>query len=175
MKPFLLRLDRLLTFLTHLAALLAGLFILATALIIVYEVIMRSLFHAPTEWVLEVSTYLIIMAGFLGLAITFREDAHVRVDLLAARLKGKTQRYLNLVTDFLSILLFLVFLTESADLVTASYAYGKLSPSILRFPLFIPQLALVLGSALLLGELVRRFLFDLFRIETQRKKKEGAA
>ena len=48
MKPFLLQLDRLLTFLTHLAALLAGLFILATALIIVYEVIMRGLFHAPT-------------------------------------------------------------------------------------------------------------------------------
>ena len=175
MKQFLLGLDRALTLLTRLAALLAGLFILATALIIAYEVVMRDLFHAPTEWVLEVSTYLIIMAGFLGLAITFRENAHVRVDLFSARLSREARRHLNLVTGFLSILLFLVFMTESADLVSASYVYGKLSPSILRFPLFIPQLALVLGSALLLGELVRRFLFDLFRIGKAYETKEASA
>ena len=172
MKQLLNGLDRLLTLLTRAAALLAGLFILATAFIIVYEVVMRGLFHAPTEWVLEVSTYLIIMAGFLGLAITFRENAHVRVDLLAGRLSGRARRLLALVTNFLAILLFLVFLTESTDLMTATYAYGKLSPSILRFPLFIPQLSLVVGSALLLGELVRRFLLTLAGADA---KKEASA
>lgn len=172
MKQLLNGLDRLLTLLTRAAALLAGLFILATAFIIVYEVVMRGLFHAPTEWVLEVSTYLIIMAGFLGLAITFRENAHVRVDLLAGRISGRARRLLELVTNFLAILLFLVFLTESTDLMTATYAYGKLSPSILRFPLFIPQLSLVVGSALLLGELVRRFLLTLAGADA---KKEASA
>ena len=172
MKQLLNGLDRLLTLLTRAAALLAGLFILATAFIIVYEVVMRGLFHAPTEWVLEVSTYLIIMAGFFGLAITFREKAHVRVDLLAGRISGRARRLLELVTNFLAILLFLVFLTESTDLMTATYAYGKLSPSILRFPLFIPQLSLVVGSALLLGELVRRFLLTLAGADA---KKEASA
>lgn len=172
MKQLLNGLDHLLTLLTRAAALLAGLFILATAFIIVYEVVMRGLFHAPTEWVLEVSTYLIIMAGFLGLAITFRENAHVRVDLLAGRISGRARRLLELVTNFLAILLFLVFLTESTDLMTATYAYGKLSPSILRFPLFIPQLSLVVGSALLLGELVRRFLLTLAGADA---KKEASA
>ena len=82
MKQFLLAIDQILEKLTQAAAILAGIFLLATAFIIVYEVIMRGLFHAPTEWVLEISTYFIIVAGFLGLAITYRQRAHIQVDLV---------------------------------------------------------------------------------------------
>jgi len=164
MKQFILRFDAFLGQLTRAAAILAGLFILLTAFIIVYEIIMRGLFHAPTEWVLEISTYFIIMAGFLGLAVTFREQAHVRVDLLTDKLSGEMRRKVSLVLNFLAFFIFLIFMTESMDLVTASYSYNKLSPSILRFPLFIPQLALVLGSTLLLGEIFCRFCFDWLRI-----------
>jgi TRAP-type mannitol/chloroaromatic compound transport system permease small subunit len=100
MKHILFYLDRISKLLSEAAAVLAGLFILATAFIIVYEIIMRGIFHAPTEWVLEVSTYFIIMAGFLGLAITFRHDAHVRVDFLTGKLTPAHQRLVNLVTNF---------------------------------------------------------------------------
>lgn len=55
-----------------------------------------------------------------------------------------------------SVLLFFVFMTESTDFVLISYEYHKLSPSILRFPLWIPQLPLVLGSGLLFLELIRQ-------------------
>jgi TRAP-type C4-dicarboxylate transport system permease small subunit len=166
MKELLSRFDCLLGRLTKAAAILAGLFLLAAAFIIFYEIIMRDVFQAPTEWVLEVSTYLIIMAGFLGLAVTFRAHAHVNVDFLSARLSQAAQRHLDMAVNFFSILLFLIFMTESMDMVTASYSYHKLSPSILRFPLFIPQLSLVLGAALLLLELVNRFLRELFQMDT---------
>lgn len=161
MKQFLLAFDKFLEKLSKAAAILAGIFILATAFIIVYEVIMRGLFHSPTEWVLEISTYFIITAGFLGLAITFRQKAHIQVDLFASKLSKKNSRNVNLCLNLLAIFTFLIFMTESMDQVTASFVYHKLSPSILRFPLYIPQFALVLGSALLLGEIIRRFLFDL--------------
>lgn len=161
MKQFLLAFNIFLETLTKAAAILAGIFILATAFIIVYEVIMRGLFHSPTEWVLEISTYFIITAGFLGLAITFRQKAHIQVDLFASKLSKKNSRSINLCLNLLAIFIFLIFMTESMDQVTASFLYHKLSPSILRFPLYIPQFALVLGSALLLLEIIRRFLFDL--------------
>ena len=60
----------------------------------------------------------------------------------------------------LSVLLFFVFMTESTDFVLTSYEYHKLSPSILRFPLWIPQLPLVLGSGLLFLELIRQSWAD---------------
>ena len=79
-----------------------------------------------------------------------------------SKFSKKNSRNINLCLNLLATFTFLIFMTESMDQVTASFLYHKLSPSILRFPLFIPQFALVLGSALLLLEIIRRFLFDLF-------------
>ena len=163
-KDMVLLYDRILGRVTHFAAVLAGCLLLFTALIICYEIVMRDVFHSPTEWVLEAATYAVIIAGFLGLAVAFRGNAHVRVDIFAGRFAPETKRRLDMALNLISFLLFLIFMTESMDLVTASYVYHKLSPSILRFPLFIPQFALVLGSFLLLGEIARRFLFELLRL-----------
>ena len=163
-KDIVLLYDRILGKVTRAAAVLAGCLLLITALIICYEIVVRDFFHSPTEWVLEVSTYAILVAGFLGLAVAFRDNTHVRVDIFAGRLAPETKRKLDMVINVISFLLFLIFMTESMDLVTSSYVYHKLSPSILRFPLFIPQFALVFGSLLLLGEIARRFLFELLRL-----------
>ena len=163
-KDMVLLYDRILGRVTHFAAVLAGCLLLFTALIICYEIVMRDVFHSPTEWVLEAATYAVIIAGFLGLAVAFRDNAHVRVDIFAGRFAPETKRRLDMALNLVSFLLFLIFMTESMDLVTASYVYHKLSPSILRFPLFIPQFALVLGSFLLLGEIARRVLFELLHL-----------
>ena len=56
--------DRALGCVTCTAAAIAGLAILATAFIICYEIIARSILHRPTVWAMEISTYLLILAGF---------------------------------------------------------------------------------------------------------------
>ena len=76
---------------------------------------MRDFFHSPTEWVLEVSTYAILIAGFLGLAVAFRDNAHVRVDIFAGCLAPETKRKLDMGINVISFLLFLIFMTESMD------------------------------------------------------------
>ena len=106
------------------------------------------------------------------MAVASRDNAHVRVDIFAGRLAPETKRKLDMVINVISFLLFLIFMTESMDLVTSSYVYHKLSPSILRFPLFIPQFALVFGSLLLLGEIARRFLFELLRLPLDQDRNE---
>ena len=171
-KDIVLLYDRILGKITRAAAVLAGCLLLITALIICYEIIVRDFFHSPTEWVLEVSTYAILVAGFLGLAVAFRDNTHVRVDIFAGRLAPETKRKVDMIINVISFLLFLIFMTESMDLVTSSYVYHKLSPSILRFTLFIPQFALVFGSFLLLGEIARRFLFELLRLPLDQDRNE---
>ena len=171
-KNIVLLYDRILGKVTLAAAVLAGCLLLITALIICYEIVVRDFFHSPTEWVLEVSTYAILVAGFLGLAVAFRDNTHVRVDIFAGRLAPETKRKVDMIINVISFLLFLIFMTESMDLVTSSYVYHKLSPSILRFPLFIPQFALVFGSFLLLGEIARRFLFELLRLPLDQDRNE---
>ena len=171
-KNIVLLYDRILGKVTLAAAVLAGCLLLITALIICYEIVVRDFFHSPTEWVLEVSTYAILVAGFLGLAVAFRDNTHVRVDIFAGRLAPETKRKVDMIINVISFLLFLIFMTESMDLVTSSYVYHKLSPSILRFPLFIPQFVLVFGSFLLLGEIARRFLFELLRLPLDQDRNE---
>lgn len=171
-KNIVLLYDRILGKVTRAAAVLAGCLLLITALIICYEIVVRDFFHSPTEWVLEVSTYAILVAGFLGFAVAFRDNTHVRVDIFAGRLAPETKRKVDMIINVISFLLFLIFMTESMDLVTSSYVYHKLSPSILRFPLFIPQFALVFGSFLLLGEIARRFLFELLRLPLDQDRNE---
>ena len=148
--------DRALRLLSRLAAIVAGLCILAVAFIVCYEIVMRGIFGAPTEWVLEISTYLIVAAGFLGFGVTLRRRGHIQVDFVVERFSPKARCVLDFCMTLLSALLFFIFMTESTDFVLASYEYHKLSPSILRFPLWIPQLPLVLGSGLLFLELVRQ-------------------
>lgn len=47
---------------------IAGICILATAIIVAYEVVLRFVFNAPTEWVNETSVYLVMVSAFLGFA-----------------------------------------------------------------------------------------------------------
>lgn len=170
MNTYIYYYKKILSALTYSAAFLAGLCILATALIIVYEIIMRGLFKSPTEWVLEVSTYLILSAGFLGIAVAYRERSHVKVSVLTERLSPTKQRYMDIFTSILSILLFLILMTESADLVQESLAMHRLSPSTLQVPLFIPQSTLVIGFALVLGEVILHLLELIFQPQVAAKQ-----
>lgn len=165
--------DRLIALLTKLAASVAGVCILITAFIIVYEIIMRSFLHAPTEWVLEMSVYLILVAGFLGLAVAYREEAHVKVDLFVSRLPRGWRLAADILTALAGVVFCLVFVWESADMAWTSYTFDRTSPSTLRVPLFIPQLSLVLGGALLLLEFIRKLARDVCALAASKKGGEA--
>jgi TRAP-type C4-dicarboxylate transport system permease small subunit len=165
--------SKIIDVLTKIAGFIAGLCILVTAFLIVYEIIVRGIFNSPTEWVLEISVYLILTAGFLGLAVAYRRNAHVRVDLITGRLDGRARCVLDTVTTLLGIVFFFVFMTESMDVVLTSIEFNRLSPSILRTPLWIPQMSLVIGGFLILMQMVRGVLADIYRLKSGINLDEG--
>lgn len=85
--------DKLLGYVTYTAAAVSGLAILLTAFMICYEIIARSVFGSPTVWVMEISTYFLIFAGFLGMAYTMRKNGHICVDFLYARFPEMSDAY----------------------------------------------------------------------------------
>jgi TRAP-type C4-dicarboxylate transport system permease small subunit len=154
-------LDALIRRLTAATTALAGGCLLITALIVTYEVVMRGLFDAPTEWSIEVSVYLVVVSGFLGLAVTYAEDKHIRVDLLTSKLSARANRRLEVFVGAVSLVFCLIFLVESWDMVAVSYQLNRTAASALRVPLFLPQLALPVGFLLMLLQLVRKLIIDL--------------
>ena len=86
MKSFLAVYRKFLMGLTRVVGIIAGLLLFIPAFSVVYEVIMRGMFNSPTEWVVEISTYCVTIAGFLGMAVTFVANKHIKVDILLSHL-----------------------------------------------------------------------------------------
>ena len=147
---------RLLNGLISASAVLAGLFILITALLVGYEVIMRYVFDAPTLWTFDVTIFLIMYAAYLGSAFTLREGKHVRLEFFTHWLERYPlpSRLLRILSN-LVIIVFWVLATYTAfrDTITA-HKFSQVTQSYLRFPLAIPLIALVLGGILVLIQLL---------------------
>lgn len=153
--------DKTVRTLTKLSAWAAGLLILLTAFIVTYEVLMRGLFNAPTEWSIEISVYLIMASGFLGLAPALAGNTHISVDLVTSKLPTGINRTLRAFTSMVGLLFCLILTVAGADMVLTSYEINSLSTSTLRIPLYIPQACIPIGSALIVLEYLRQILTDL--------------
>lgn len=60
-----------------------------------YEVVARYAFGAPTLWAFDISYMLNGSIFLLGAAYSLKQDAHVRIDFLSQRFPIKVQQWLN--------------------------------------------------------------------------------
>lgn len=85
--------------------LVAWLFLIVAG-IIVYEVVARYVFNAPTFWAHETTVLLAALAFIVGGAYCMAEDSHMRITSLTDRLGPGVRR----LSDFLSYIVGLVYL-----------------------------------------------------------------
>ncbi len=102
LKLLLRAIDRLSVIVGYSVAVLVPLMILS----LVYEVISRYFFHAPTLWAQDVSIFLFGYIGLLGGAFVMKEHAHINVDLVYSRLSVRGRA----VCDSLTALVAMFFL-----------------------------------------------------------------
>ncbi|NRB19791.1 MAG: TRAP transporter small permease subunit [Rhodobacteraceae bacterium] len=60
-----------------------------------YEVVARYVFGAPTLWAFDISYMLNGSIFLLGAAYSLRQDAHVRIDFLSQKFPQRVQQLLN--------------------------------------------------------------------------------
>ena len=77
-------------------------FLLVTA-IILYEIIMRYAFNAPTIWVHETTSFLCGIGFLFGGLYALSTDKHIRVVLLYERVRGHAKRLLNVVLSLIGL------------------------------------------------------------------------
>lgn len=167
MEKFLAAYDKLLKLLAQVTGTIAGLLILACGFMIVYEVIARGVFNAPTEWVMELSTYCVTIAGFLGMAITYAYRKHIRVDILMSKLSPKACCYIEVFTSLAGVFYTYMFTVEGMNMVLMSYEMEITAPTTLGTPMWIPQLSMPVGMCVLFLHLVRTFIGDIIKIKNQ--------
>jgi len=116
--------------------------------VVITEVITRYFFHF-TVLADELSAYMLVGAVFLGLAYTLKEKAFIRLEALITWLPAKVSNWLRVITLFMFFAYVAVLTEKGFELVVYSYSHTYFSVSWLRAPLYLPQLAIPLGCALL--------------------------
>ena len=151
---------RFLDFLYDGAAWLAALAMIGVLLMVLTSILGRLLdFHLPgTD---AYAGYSMAAAGFLALAHTLKKGEHIRVTLLIGRLSGGTRRVLEMWSLSVAVLLSGLFAFYACRLVWQSHAFNDMSTSNDATPLWIPQLAMAVGTVLLFVALVDEWVLEL--------------
>jgi len=119
-----------------------------------YEIGMRELFGEPTIWTNEITSYLLVWVGLLGVVYAYDKGTHVSVDLIYRRLSVRVQGFFDLITTIL-------MLTFASCICIYGYRYWWLGYSkgwrhfgMLDVPMSYTRIALPIVGLLLVFQLV---------------------
>lgn len=73
--------------------------ILPLIIVVVYEVIMRYGFNAPTSWAFELTVFLYGTHFCFALGFAHKHDTHVAIDVFEARLPERPRLILRIITN----------------------------------------------------------------------------
>jgi len=128
---------------------LAKWLIYAIVLLMLWEVLSRYVFSAPTSWAPELATLIFGPFFLLGGPYLLHLGGHVAVDVASAHAMGRLAVLLKLAGLFLAAVFGAILLWFSVPLVMQSFSYGETSYSAWN-PVVWPAKAFLPLSAILL-------------------------
>jgi TRAP-type C4-dicarboxylate transport system permease small subunit len=163
---------RLLDFLYDGSAWLAALAMIGVLLMVLLSIVSRQFgFHVPgTD---AYAGYSMAAAGFLALAHTLKRNEHIRVTLLLGKLQGRARRGLEMWALSAAVFLSGLFAFYSIRLAWISRAINDMSTGNDATPLWIPQIAMALGTVILFIAFVDDWVLQ-FQGKRQQQQPEEA-
>jgi len=137
--------DRIIERTATLFARLAGLLIVAIAVMVSLDVVARNVWGTVLVQSYELSSYLFAVSLSLGMAYVGLSGAHIRLDVIYVRFPQRVRRLLDVAAlaslTFVSGFLFYL----GFELAVKNFTRGVVSTSHLAVPLAIPQFVWVFG------------------------------
>jgi TRAP-type C4-dicarboxylate transport system permease small subunit len=151
---------RLLDFLYDGAAWLAALAMIGVLLMVLLSIVSRQVgFHVPgTD---AYAGYSMAAAGFLALAHTLKRNEHIRVTLLLGKLGERGRHRLEMWALSAAVFLSGLFAFYSVRLAWVSRTINDMSTSSDATPLWIPQVAMAVGTVILFIAFVDDWVLEL--------------
>jgi tripartite ATP-independent transporter DctM subunit len=140
---------RVVAVVAKLFAVLSALGIAYMTIATAYDVFVRYVFHAPTSWATETSTYALILTIFFGAAYTHLTDKNVRVALILDRLSTDGARELKLIGAWLGLVYVSLAAWQAVLMVLSDYVHGARIFSLLLTPTWMPKTPIAIGLAVL--------------------------
>ena len=121
------------------------------AAMIIFDVVMRYVFNAPTRWAFDVTKqlygfYFVMLGGY-----ALRHQSHVRVDLVTEKLGNTARRWVEVAGYVIFFFPFAwVFVTRSWEFGLKSWQQGETTYGSVQLPVYPLKLAMAAAAALLL-------------------------
>ncbi|MHA1859331.1 MAG: TRAP transporter small permease subunit [Candidatus Thorarchaeota archaeon] len=137
--------------------------IVPLVLAIVFDVVMRYVFSAPTIWSFDLSYMLGGMMMLIGLSYVHKQRRHVRVDILIKCLSPRMQTLLNLLFRMIFFFpLVGVLIKISFDKALYAWQIGEVSRLGMWHPSMIPfKTVMFLAFVLLMLEGIGQFINEV--------------
>ncbi|RZI67299.1 TRAP transporter small permease [Variovorax guangxiensis] len=148
-----------LDFLYNSAAALAALFMVGLLVMILLSIVSRQL-HFNVPGIDAYAGYLMAGAGFLALAHTLKRGEHIRVTLILQHLGPTAKRWLERWAMGAAAVLSMLFAYFSVRLVWNSHAFNDISTGNDATALWIPQLAMAIGTVVLAIAAIDEFILE---------------
>jgi len=129
-------------------AYLASVSLISLVLLILTEIFIRYFFDMSTLIADEYSGYLYLATIFLGLSYTFKESAHIRINIITSRMSKKSNHFIDIFAGITTIIILLFALYRTILFSFDSYEMEMVSEAVSETPLYLTQLVMPLGLSL---------------------------
>lgn len=133
---------------------LSVLIVVAMMALIAADVFSRSVLGVSLLIADEVSGYLLVALSFFGVAYSLRTGALLRVEFILFSLPPRLKAALGVLYDTLSLGVMLILTYYLYRVTLSSFDREMVTPTLLQTPVWIPQLAMPLGSFILVAALL---------------------
>jgi TRAP-type C4-dicarboxylate transport system permease small subunit len=129
-------------------AYLSAVLIVSLVALVMVEIASRHFFDTSTMIADEYSGYLYLASIFLGLAYTFDEKAHIRINIITSRLNNHKNRFIDIFASVLSLAILSFILYRTILFTYDSYDMDMLSEAVSETPLYLTQIVMPVGITL---------------------------
>jgi len=145
MRSFVRAAERLAT----LSGWVAGLLLLATTSLILFEIAFRKIAGHSTLITSEYSGYFMAAMVYLAAGYTLQKGEHIRVGLVRERLSPEARRWMDLIAGVLGIIFSALLVYALFNQTADAWHYGTRSFMPSRTPMVYPYSAAFIGSVVL--------------------------
>lgn len=152
---------------------LAGLFMIALLATIVLSILGRQL-DFYIRGIDSYAGYFMAAASFLALAGTLAKGDHIRVTLVIGRLTGNTRRGFELFCLVMAVAISGAFAFYSVKMAWWSWKFNDISTANDATPLWIPQIAMALGTVVFCIAFIEELVLVLLGKQVEKPAAEMA-
>ena len=129
-----------------------------------YEVVARFIFNSPTNWVHESMFMMFGMQYMLSGAYAYREDQHVRVDVVYAKFSPRGKAIADIITSVFFFIFIGTMVVTGYRFAADSVAFGEHSFTEWGIQYWPVKLTIPIGAGLLLLQGVAKLIKDVLLV-----------